>query len=300
MNNNSSTLIFKTFPVFKTILKISLFTFSLLLILFVLLIASFKKVNFKNNVIATQNKKRIILVGCSNLDYNYNDSLLSKSIPPDYQIIKLHTSLSAGLFPLLENMKDNNITDQDIVVYCLPLNLFNFESFSPVYNADFVIRMNQNRWQSLYKNYPLHLLKSFRNYNNIANNVFHILTENKYYSTIDNFSNGKPNDYFSYNPEFLKYARINITYFDTTYINNTISILQNQKGKHVFRFEPLVSGNCNIPAHLTDFLQSHAPYINQQQLFPKNFSHKSPYHLNFQGALKNTTFFTKEIKPFLK
>ncbi len=296
MNNNSFISTFSQFPVLKRVAHILLLGFLTWACLAIVLFLTLDKVQFQNNIPKKSSLPKIYLIGCSNMDYNYNDSLLNAQFKNKYQIIKIHTSLSAGMFCLLENIRDQSINKDDILIYSIPLHIFIQENFAPFYNADFDISMNHNRINRLLKQYPFHSLSGYRNYHTIISNLIKLNSNNPITHTNDNISTSKNESYYKFHPSYLTNARINITYYDSNYVNFVLNEFNKIPGKHYFRFEPLIKNNFNIPVGITQYLATHTTYINKQNIFKINHSHNSPYHLNNAGSIENTNQLIQEMK----
>jgi hypothetical protein len=77
------------------------------------------------------NKPRIILVGSSNLDHNYDYELLNEYFN-DYDVIGCNLNEPSGVFPTLFKLKQLNPNPDDIIIFCFPHSFYEQDKFFPI------------------------------------------------------------------------------------------------------------------------------------------------------------------------
>lgn len=252
--------------------------------------------------------KKIVLVGSSNIYVNYDYINLNEAFE-EYDVIGSHYSLVTGFMPLITQLKLLKLQEDDIIVFCLPYELYDEENFIHFFNkggqkvmSKKLVRdgLSNNFFQILYsfsKFDPKGYMDFFKNVNidNTKNNDSII-----FYETQVNLL--KEKDYTGCHASEDGYFHVNSIGFDKKYLKTFFSNIQKDiKSKIYFRFPPLRKDYFEINEEKIEFMIKSGRFINdfEASIYESNFWYDHRYHLNKCGAEKNTDLIILELKGAL-
>ena len=81
----------------------------------------------------------MIVIGASNIGYNYDFNKLSIEFPK-YSIYTISYSEPAGLFLLYDNLNRFKLTENDILIWDLPHSFFEPDKYLPISEKSFILK----------------------------------------------------------------------------------------------------------------------------------------------------------------
>jgi hypothetical protein len=252
------------------------------------------------------NKPKLVLVGSSNLDHNFDYVKLNNHFK-NYDVLGCNLNEPSGLYALLAKLQRLDIDSNDLLIFCLPHSLYETDKFFP--------------------------LKSFKKtgfsksliLNSITDQPYQFLTSlvtTKIRDVSALLKNYKQNP--SDNKEGLSFLEIPTVHLDSKYLDCWVNdqdrffirsesydedhliyisaLLETKFSAQVlFRFPPLKKDEFNINPKRIDYLREHYNFINdfESSVYKNSFWYNQWYHLNACGRDFNTQNFIQQITPFL-
>tara|TARA_B110000037_G_C17072914_1_gene486597 strand:- start:399 stop:1319 length:921 start_codon:yes stop_codon:yes gene_type:complete len=292
----------------KFLKNILLFTL-LIAIIKVVIIAStlinLPKVGYGYFLGHNEKKNKIVIVGSSNVEHNFDYDLLSKTFV-DRSFIGVSLNAPTGLYGLLYKLKRLGLKQNDIVIMALPYSLYNEDKFLPITSSSKYLSLKVIK--SSFIDFPG---KTARNLLNIKfSNLKSSLKTRNLTLSGDKFIQFK-NSFFGYTK---KTDSLYLSCFTNTqdkfFIDDTqgdidkshllhLKDMFNQEGtpKYFFRFPVLPQNQFKLDSSKLLFLEKNLNFINtpSSAVLKKEFFYDQWYHLNFCGATQNTLDLIDEI-----
>ena len=273
------------------------------LVLFILVLNTLSNRNFNSYYGYSSDKPRIILVGSSNLSFNYNYKRINNEFK-DFDIIGCGLNEPSGFYATLNKLKQLKPTEQDIIIFCLPYSSYDSEKLIPFNNTAkqaFTVDM----LKECFKDFPIESTKSalisiklsgvqkliqqvgFSNNNQKEKISFSVKTS-KDSLYLNCWTNEDPNWFFINSPEF-KIDHITKLH---QYINNQF------KSKVFYRYPVLSKDLYLINPEKMEYMGNNMLFINsfESSVYEHKFFFNQFYHLNNCGRELNTRKFISEIK----
>ena len=271
----------------------------LLLLVIILTLNDFNSNNFYGE---TSQKPRIILVGSSNLDHNFDYNLLNNQFF-EYDVIGCSLSEPSGLFATIYKLEKLNPNKNDIIIFCLPHSLYELDKFLPIKNhqkTGFTKKL-------LFKSFQIFPIEFFHalistnildTYKLIHKRGFTKSTENNTISfeSIPSVQLDKKykNCYVNEKDVFF----IRSISFDEDYLNKIHDYLTKEFDSEIFfRFPSIKQNEFDINMERLSFLRSRYSFINnfKASIFKNEYWYDRWYHLNSCGRDLNTKKLISEI-----
>lgn len=251
-------------------------------------------------------KPRIILVSGSNTIFNFDYETLNRKLY-NYDVLGVGMDGTLGLNAILYKLKQLNVVESDVVIFCLAYEFYDPDYFLPLDLFENRMVYSKSSLRHAFQYMPVQTLKSILSISpkryldyvlksKINNKVFKyeiqerswIWSKDSYSScqrikTIDNFS-------------------INNAGFDKKYIIDLHQALRkNLKSKIFFRFPAVLEGDTQINQDKIDFIADELYAINKYEstFYGKELWFDRRYHLNKCGAILHTSKFIEEIESIL-
>lgn len=251
-------------------------------------------------------KPKLVLVGSSNLDHNYDYKTLNLHYP-SYDVIGCNLNEPSGLYALMNKLKGLRTNSKDIIVFCLPHSLYETDKFLPLksykksgFTKSFILTTAIHHpyefMLSLFdtKISDLSTLIKKTNSTSTINQVGLEFSENPEIQTDSLYRNCWVNDQNNF------YIRSEA--FDEEYLVSLSEIIQAEvKGKVLFRFPAIKKGEYTISPERIDYLKTNYNFINsfESSIYENEYWFNQWYHLNACGRDLNTTKFISEINSKL-
>jgi hypothetical protein len=250
-------------------------------------------------------KPRIILVGSSNIYSNYDYNKLNKYYE-NYDVLGAHMPATVGFIPLISNLELLNLTSEDIIIFCLPYQLYD-----PGYLINFYDELPQQilSRKTILNAFRYNPKQTFKNFMAIKpKNYFNYITKSQLIPSIsdslvkinsEQVNLLKIESYVAC--QKLEEGNFNIVSnsFDKQYLINFMSALnKNIKSNVYFRFPEIHKNRSHINKEKVNFLASNYKFINTYNttLYDSIYWYDQNYHLNRCGASKNTDFLIEELQ----
>lgn len=253
-------------------------------------------------------KPRIILVGASNVYTNYDYVMLNNSFS-EYDVLGAHMPASVGFIPLISNLEPLKLTSDDIVIFCMPYQLFDPGFFINFYDELPQQVLSRNSIIKAFEFYPTQAFKNFLAIN--VKSYFRYLTNSKANTS---FTNDLPKinkdqvnllkipDYLNCKTSEEANFSIVSDSFDKLYLSNFMYSLKRDIKSHLyFRFPAVHKNNVTINMEKIDFFNEEYDFINEyySTIYDSIYWYDNKYHLNKCGAVKNTELFIGELHDVL-
>lgn len=252
---------------------------------------------------AASEKPKIVLVGCSNLKYNIDYTLLNKEFA-NYNIIGCPLSEPSGLFSLLYNLKHLKTKKEDLVIFCLPHSLYEADKFLPLRNYK-KSKFSKVLLMDGLRTFPLASLKEMLL---IKVSLLKDLSYRKTVSSTTISYKDSPEIHSDslyqscwVNPDerfFIKSSG-----FNKDYIENIIELIhKNLNSNILFRYPAIRENLFEIDKDRLSYLDDRLPFINtlEESIYPSSYWFNQWYHLNQCGRDLNSKKLIHEIQSFLQ
>lgn len=256
-------------------------------------------------------KKRIILIGGSNVAFGINSQLIQEELNDEYEIINFGVHAGAGLKYYLDIVKPY-VKDNDIIVLLPEYEHFFNESF---YGGDVLIEMIEFYPQSI-------KTLSFKQIKGMANNFNLYLFSDKIKRLLEHEVD--PPNYKRFNEKgdlisHLDKEGIDITKLDKilngkreynsnaiSYINSFSKELETKNVKVVFDFPPIPENMYEVEPYnliqekLYSDLDIEIIGDKENYIYPANYFYDTCYHLLKEGREIRSNQLAEDIKNYLK
>ena len=291
--------------IIKVIIFISvLVLYKLISFAIILHTASGKNINKFYGELTT--KPKLVLVGSSNLDHNYDYRALNSRYP-SHDVIGCNLNEPSGLYALINKLKRLSPNSKDIIVFSLPHSLYETDKFLPLksyrksgFTKSFILTTAIH--------HPYEFMVSL--FATKTSDLSTLIKKTKPASTINQIDLE-----FSKNPEIQSdslyrscwvndqnYFYIRSEAFDEEHLVSLSEIIQAEvKGKVLFRFPALKKEEYNISQERVDYLETNYNFINsfESSIYENEYWYNQWYHLNACGRDLNTRKFISEINSKL-
>jgi len=281
---------------YKLLLALSVFAF----------LPEFVKVShegYKDN-----GKPNIILIGASNLYYNYDYQMLRKGLNA-YNITSFNNSASKGGFFILDELAHLNLRERDIMVFCLPHSFYESEEYLPLKH---LISSDVIPKKTVLNALKANLLLSLKSFLEIS-----IMDVIELYQPVPSAAevvdlDASRNKLTSHHNDSLFEAcwssdennfTIKSQHFEPDYIHSFCNyIYSNFPCKVVFRFPPVREDDFNINKERLEYLESSHQFLNKftESIYTTELFFDQWYHLNKCGREESTKKMIKELKDYLR
>lgn len=243
-------------------------------------------------------KNKIVLIGSSNMKFNFNYEKLSKQFP-NHDIIGCGLNEPSGLYATVYKLSKLGIEEGDKVIFCLPHSFYESAKFLPIV-SDSKRGYSKAMLTCAFIDFPVLAAKSFisikpweiRNSTYITTDfgtspTFAVLpkyqTDSLYLSCELNTTDKFHIHSTTFEKEHLKKVQ--------RWLNGTI------KGKVLFRFPAIKEKDYELDNKRIDFLIKNFKFINdlESSIYKKEFWFNQWYHLNKCGRDINTELLIVEL-----
>lgn len=250
-------------------------------------------------------EKRIILVGSSNLDFNYDYQLVQNTFD-EYNVVGCNLNEPSGLYATLHKLKKLNPKKDDILIFCLPHSLYEEDKLIPL-GSKGKKGFSTNLFNSAASDFPIEFLKATINIK--TSDTFKMLREKP------NLQEVKTKPHFSFETEadtlsdFLSCTKLEGSFniqssnFDEEYLKKMLSHIETSyESKIWFRFPVVKEDDYNIHEERIAFLSENFPFINsfEYSIYDNEYWYNQWYHLNKCGRDLNTSKLLDELTNELK
>ena len=247
-------------------------------------------------------KTKLVIVGSSNLDHNYDYKTLNKQYP-SHDVIGCNLNEPSGLYSLLNKLKRLNTNANDILVFCLPHSLYETDKFLPLksykksgFTKTFILNTAiHHPYQftlSLFdtKISDLSTLVKKTNTNSTADKTDLIFSKNPEIHSDSLYKNcwvNDQNNFYIRSESFNKDHLVTISEIIKTEV----------KGNVFFRFPALKKEEYKISPERINYLKANYYFINDfdSSIYDNEYWYNQWYHLNACGRDLNTKKFISEI-----
>lgn len=256
----------------------------------------------------SSNKPKIVLVGSSNLEHNYDFTFLNEYYS-DYNVIGCNLNEPSGFYSTIFKLKKLNVNEQDIIIICFPHSLYESDKFFPL-NSSNKRGFTKKLLSENLKEFPFEFLKSI-----VATNVIDA------YKLVDRIGFNNTPDYdtisFQKNPSIQldslykncwskkdeKLLYIQSQSLDKKYLKKIHAYLDKEfESTVLFRYPSMKEDEFDISIKRISFLSKNFQFINsfESSLYNEEFWFNEKYHMNSCGRDLNTQNFIKELETFVK
>ena len=242
-------------------------------------------------------KPRLIIVGSSNLYYNFDFKKLSKKFKK-YDVVSCGLNASSGLLATIDNLQRINPKKGDLAILCLPHNLYEKGNLLPL-SSNQKIGFHKGLVYECFKSFPgeffnevasLNVLDAYKLTSTYESRRHHLGTK----ENVSNISEKYMNCWTSQEDMFaIKSLSTNEGYLLKVrdYLNSNVD------AKVLFRFAPLKEGQYEVDSQRLAFLRSNYPFTNtfQSSIFKGKYFFDQWYHLNACGREVNTNQLIQEL-----
>lgn len=285
----------------KRLLLASIIILIIKLLIFIPVIYSLKndpKTYYGNST----NKSKIILVGASNIEHNYDYDLLNKTFN-DYNVIGCCLNASSGIYPTLCKLKDLNPNSNDIIIFCLPHSYYEESGFFPIRRADKTGVSFEVLKQFIF-DFPFLFIKKL--FFLKVNDSYSLLTNkriavNKYTNSLIFYKHPKVQSEPKYNNCWCNREdkfHITSTTFEKEHIEKLFKYISTEfRGQIFFRYPPVKTEDYQINQNRISFLSHRGFFINDfaSSLYEQKYWFNQWYHLNRCGRDLCTQKLIKEL-----
>ncbi len=250
-------------------------------------------------------EKRIILVGSSNLDFNYDYQLLQSTFD-GYNVVGCNLNEPSGLYATMHKLKKLNPKKDDILIFCLPHSLYEADKLIPL-GSKGKKGFSTELFNSAARDFPLEFLKATINIK--TSDTFKMLREKPNQQEI------KTKPHFSFETEadtltdFLSCEKLEGSFniqsgnFDEKYLKKMLNHLASSFDSKVwFRYPVVKEDDYFINEERITFLTKNFPFINsfEHSIYDDEYWYNQWYHLNKCGRDLNTSKLLDELTNELK
>lgn len=287
----------------KILIRISIFI--AILVVFKLLELGLVVTNLNANDASTfygrtTGKPRIILVGSSNLDFNYDYELLNETIE-EYDVIGCNLNEPSGLYATVHKLKKLKPTDKDILIFVLPHSL---------YEPTKLITLGSSGKKGFT---PQMLKESFSDFPmKFVESVVDIKTSDMIKLLEEGSPSGEVYDSIQFKdvteadelPDFLDCTKLDGSFdimstgFDEEYLTMVHEYLHETFQTEIwFRFPVVKESEFVVDQKRLNFLSTNYKFLNEfdSTVYSDEFWYNQWYHLNFCGRELNTDKLISEI-----
>lgn len=238
----------------------------------------------------TKSNSRIILIGASNLKFNYDYELLNKSFKKQ-KVIGCYLNEPSGLMPLLERLELLNPNIKDTLIFCLPHSFYEKDKFIPIINNDIMRGISRET-----------IIKSMFLFPKTT--LSYLFSINPFELNSIKVSQKKGREYFEFVPKEQQDSlyincwtnkegnfSIRSIFHETNYLDNIIfKIPKLYKSKVYFRFPAIQENNFEINMERVKDLIDRLDFINdfEESIYMDSLWYNQWYHLNKCGQEKCT------------
>lgn len=254
-------------------------------------------------------RNRIILVGSSNIYNNYDYEKLNNSFE-HFDVIGNSIGAAVGFIPLISKLNQLDVQPSDIVVFCLPYQLFDKTHFI---NFDNNLALKAFSKKTLENGLKYNFILTYNNFyiqTGFNNWLDYIISKKEDEDQMDSLrieltqSNLlNKTDYTSCIKKEDAKFEIKSLGFDEEYIYNFIrTISKYTNSKVYFRFPAVYRGKTEVNQEKLKYLSSNYDFINtyDSSFYDSIFWYDQSYHLNQCGAEKNTESLIRELSQIIK
>jgi hypothetical protein len=255
-------------------------------------VTTFSTIGLNNYYGKQSEKPKLLLVGGSNLDYNYDYSFLNNEIT-QYDVVGCNLNEPSGLFATVTKLQRLKLTSSDLVVFCFPHSFYESKKFLPIRSYK-KVGFSLGTIANSAKYFPVETFSAIF-IDNKVEDIFEIYSEKTFPIDKDvkpikfRRINNKENDsHYSNCTEPLKKGPFLIkSYgFEKTYIERVLSYFENELPcQFVFRFPPALTDEYEINSERLVFLSDKLKFINtfESAIYRYDDFHNQTYHLNRCG-----------------
>lgn len=249
-------------------------------------------------------KPRIILVGSSNLDFNYDYKLLNQTFE-NYDVVGCNLNEPSGLYATIYKLKKLSPKKNDIILFAVPHSLYEPAKLIPLGSKGkkgFSAAMIS---ESL-SDFPMKFIEAIINIK--TSDTFKLIKEsNEMGIGIDSiqFSATTEADEL---PDFLACKKldgafdISSTGLDKDYLNEIQAFLKDEfEAEILFRFPAVKEFEYVIDTKRLDFLSTNYNFLNnfEVSIYSDEYWYNQWYHLNNCGRQLSTEKLIKELNTHL-
>ena len=255
-----------------------------------------------------KDKPNLILIGASNLYYNYDYQMLRRSLGA-YNISSFNNSASKGGFFILDELENLDLNEKDILVFCLPHSFYESEEFLPLKH---LLSKDAIPKKTVLNALKANLLLSLKSFLEISiMDVIQLSQQGPSPEAAIDLGATRNKLTNHYNDSLYEACwssdknsfNIKSEYFEQDYIHSFCSyIYSNFPCKVVFRFPPVREDDFNINQERLKYLKSAHPFLNKfsESIYPKELFFDQWYHLNKCGREENTMKTIRELQDYLR
>lgn len=249
-------------------------------------------------------KPKIILVGSSNLDFNYDYGFLDK-IFVDYDVVGCNLNEPSGLYPTLYKLRRLNPQKDDILIFCLPHSHYEPTKFIPLGSSGKKGYTTEMLTEG-FKEFPMKFAESIIDIK--TTDTFNLLGENASYDARDDsnqFDTEMEADAYSDFRECKKLDGnfdISSSGFDEEYLIELHNYLQDTFPSQIlFRFPAVKEFEFAVDKKRLEFLSANFEFLNsfEESVYSDEFWYNQWYHLNYCGRETNTGKLIGELNEYL-
>ena len=249
-------------------------------------------------------KARVILVGSSNLDFNYDYKVLNETFH-DYDVIGCNLNEPSGLYATIHKLKRLDPKERDVIVFSIPHSLYEPAKLIPLgsigkkgFSAAMLIES--------FNDFPSRFMASIINIK--TSDTYKLLNEKVENIAEDGsmeFNVGTEADEF---PDFINCKKLDGAFdissmgFDEDYLKEIHGYLQKTfKAKVLFRFPAVKESEFNIDKNRLDFLSENYEFLNNfdDSIYSDEYWYNQWYHLNYCGRDLSTKKLISELTVHL-
>ncbi len=280
-----------------------LYKIGLIALLYSVSPAESKKLDFYG--VNDKTKPKIILVGASNILYNYDIRYLNK-VFPEYNVIGCHYTASSGLYVTLDKLSYLQPSKNDIIVFDFPHSYYESANYIPVNELKTIRLMTKKILVGSFLHNPLYATKSFLRLN--PKDFLHVFKEHgqrkERKDTIHfryTYPIRKPRYLTCWTSDENKFT-VSSSGFEKEYVQSLANVLHAQfPSRILFRFPALRKNDFAIDTARVHYLEKEYPFLNTftSSLYDTPLMFDQWYHLNQCGQRLNTPDLEKELKKHL-
>tara|TARA_Y100000991_G_scaffold172044_1_gene133825 strand:- start:437 stop:1348 length:912 start_codon:yes stop_codon:yes gene_type:complete len=292
--------------ILKTLIFILIIT-SFKILLITLVLGNLPEIGYGFFLGENNKKNKIVIVGSSNVRYNFDYDLLNMKLN-NHSVIGVTANAPSGLYVLWYKLKKLNLTKNDIVVFALPYSLYSEDKFLPITSRNKFLSLNliKSSFNEFKKETSINLLNI--KLSNIKNALKtrelekrYTIYENKFFGYTKKIDSLYLNCYSNEDDKF--FINDNRSVFNSKAILKFNDILNKKNNpEFFFRFPVLMENQFELNKYKILFLEKNLNFINsvESAIFERNYFYDQWYHLNFCGAQQNSLNLIEEITPFIE
>ena len=295
----------------KFILKVVVFLFLIISYKLGLLVISMSingRANLNDYYGSSAKKPRLILVGSSNIDYNYDYMYLNEKIKK-YNVIGCNLNEPSGFFSTVSKLQRLKLRSNDVVVFCLPHSFYESKKFLPINSY----KKAGFQWQIIGNaivNFPTESLSAIFIDNKIED-VYQMYGNKKSESRELDLSprfrikSDVETDSIYMNCSKVKNKGpflVTSTSFEKEYIDRINKYLKKELPcRYVFRYPVVLLNNYNLNEQRLNYIELKFNFVNEfkNSIYTYEDFYNQTYHLNKCGRTKCSEKLLIELKDFL-